>query len=45
MKVSCDYDNKDLRITVVIAKAVPAALVFSLLLLMLDFSEMTKRDV
>jgi len=45
MKVSYDRDNKDLRIAVVIAKAVPAALVFSLLSLTLDFGEMTRRDI
>jgi len=45
IKVSYNCDNKDLRITVVIAKAVPAALVFLLLSLTLDFSEITRRDV
>jgi len=45
IKVNYDYDNKDLRITVIIAKAVLIALVISLLSLTLDFSKITKRDV
>jgi len=45
MKVGRDRNDKDPRVTVVIAKAVPAALLLSLLSLTLDFGEMTKRDV
>jgi len=45
MKASRDCDDKDLRVAIVIAKAVPAALVLSLLSLTLDFGEMTRRDV
>jgi len=45
MKVGRDRNNKDPRVTVVIAKAVPAALLLSLLSLTLDFGEMTRRDV
>jgi len=45
MKVGRDRNDKDPRVTVVIAKAVPAALLLSLLSLTLDFGEMTRRDV
>jgi len=45
MKVSHDYNDKDPRVTVVIAKAVLTALLLLLLSLMLDFSEITRRDV